>query len=162
MVATLSYSTDSWLTNHHETVLRPLMAEIYHAFVQKAISLLEKTHPSLIPARITDDDSRIPLFAAFVRSIPTEIYEAWGLPGYQKIMGNQFIEVSNCAGDPIERICVLTWNSMRALPSPYISRMTTMTWLRSCHPLLCTRDIAKRAISWNQFSCLCMAKASQK
>ncbi|KAL8980366.1 MAG: hypothetical protein Q9205_004526 [Flavoplaca limonia] len=103
MVATLSYSTESWLTNHHETLLKPLIADIYHAFVQKAISLLEKTHPSLVPARITDDDSRIPLFAAFVQSIPTEVHEAWGLPGYQMIMGNQFFKVSDYAGDPIER-----------------------------------------------------------
>lgn len=86
-------SRDVHLKGRNETTLRPLIADLFHAFAEKAMVLLAETHPSLIPLKITDDSTRIPILAAFVQSIPIEVYESWGLPGYQQVIGKRFAKV---------------------------------------------------------------------
>ncbi|KAL8919587.1 MAG: hypothetical protein Q9208_006704 [Pyrenodesmia sp. 3 TL-2023] len=53
----------------------PLTADLFLAFAEKAMALLSRTHPSLVPEAIKDDRCRIPILADVVAAIPEEIYE---------------------------------------------------------------------------------------
>ncbi len=77
--------------------LGPLRADLFLAFAERAMTLLSKTDPSLAPEAIKDDRDRIPMLAGFVAGILEEVYEGWGMRGYQEMMRRQFTAVSPSA-----------------------------------------------------------------
>lgn len=85
---------DTYMMRTDRREFKPLRADLFLAFAEKAMALLSRTHPSLVPEAIKDDRSRIPMLAELVAAIPEEVYEAWGLPGYQGLMRRSFTAVS--------------------------------------------------------------------
>ncbi|KAL8835101.1 MAG: hypothetical protein Q9170_003457 [Blastenia crenularia] len=75
--------------------LGPLVADLFLAFAEKAIVLLSKSNPSLVPAILDNDQSRLQMLADFVASIPENMYEDWGLPGYENLMRDAFLAITS-------------------------------------------------------------------
>ncbi|KAL8663886.1 MAG: hypothetical protein Q9168_008011 [Polycauliona sp. 1 TL-2023] len=84
-----------WATDPRRARVKPLIAALYDAFAVKAMGLLAKNHPELVPSVITDDSSRISVYAQFVKSIPEEVYDNWGLPGYQSRVADNFVRITS-------------------------------------------------------------------
>ncbi|KAL8852072.1 MAG: hypothetical protein Q9221_003002 [Calogaya cf. arnoldii] len=91
---------DKWLPYQDRIPFEILTGDLFQAFAIKAMELLATTHPSLVPLKITDDRSRIPTLAKFAQSIPGEVYETWGLPGYREIIGERFSKSTRVTKPP--------------------------------------------------------------